>query len=887
MKSARGYVVGLIVLISAWVRTAPAQNGVPRPDHVVVVIEENRTFDRIIGSAEAPYINALARRGALFSSSYGIRHPSQPNYLALFSGSTLGVGDDSCPHTFHAPNLGRALLDAGLTFRGYSESMPRAGYYGCESGLYARKHNPWVNFANVPASANLTFTSFPTNFGELPTVSIVVPNLRNDMHDAPASLGDSWLHNHIEPYVQWAASNNSLFILTWDEGGGDNRIVTIFVGPMVRPGEYCERINHFNTLRTLLEMYGLAPIAKSATADPITSVWTPESVRSPLSITLTTSAAGLVLTEPATIALQADAVSTDSEVRVVEFYQRSTLLGSTTREPFTFTWTNVPAGSYCFVAKAADASGRRMTSLSIPVEVRALDVTPPGITITAPVQNARLTNGLVTLQGTASDDAEVERVEFQVGQGPIQIADGTTHWSAQLELSPGPSTIRAWSIDTATNRSGTATRSVNYVVLSLFTAEINGRGRIAPDLNGQNLEVGRSYQFKAVPDTGYVLAEPGVGAASMGPIRFLMESNLHLVVTFVPSPFPPVTGTYSGLIYNPDQLAPQSSGFFTLNLNARGGYTSRIELGGLSRRASGFFDAFGRATSTLTPRRPDLFLAAEWQLDLTGGSDQIRGSIHQSGAGSGDGDNSVPIAGILGDRDVFRGTTNDFAQAGHYTIVFSHDTNGVAGPDGDGFGAMTVDNKGRIRIAGALADGTKLTRSATLSKAGQWPLYAPISGGQGVFLGWMGFGAGTANAFGGGITWIMPGRPDARYYPGGFTNECVVFGSAYHPPSGPGDRLLHITNAVVTFEGGGLGAALTNRVRLESNNTVSDQGSNHLALVFAKKTGLWRGTILEPGATKPILFRGVVLQTQNAGTGFFLTTNQSGRVRLEPFSNFE
>src|ERR1051325_6381361 len=110
---------------------AQAQGGVPRPDHVVIAIEENKSFSDIIGSSSAPYINSLAQRGALFTASFAIGHPSQPNYLALFSGSTQGIGDDSCPHTFATANLASKLFDAGLTFSGYSESMPSAGYQEC------------------------------------------------------------------------------------------------------------------------------------------------------------------------------------------------------------------------------------------------------------------------------------------------------------------------------------------------------------------------------------------------------------------------------------------------------------------------------------------------------------------------------------------------------------------------------------------------------------------------------------------------------------------------------------------------------------------------------------------------------------------------------------
>ena len=60
----------------------------PKPDHVVIVMEENHSYADILGSASAPYINALASQGASFTDSHAITHPSEPNYLALFSGST-------------------------------------------------------------------------------------------------------------------------------------------------------------------------------------------------------------------------------------------------------------------------------------------------------------------------------------------------------------------------------------------------------------------------------------------------------------------------------------------------------------------------------------------------------------------------------------------------------------------------------------------------------------------------------------------------------------------------------------------------------------------------------------------------------------------------------
>jgi phospholipase C len=254
---------------------AETTSSVPRPDHVVIVMFENEAADSIIGNSHAPYFNQLAKTGATFTNAFAIEHPSQPNYLDLFSGSNQGVTSDSCPHTFNTPNEGAQLISAGLTFAGYSEDLPSTGSTACTSGKYARKHNPWVNFANIPAAANKRFSDFPSDFTTLPTVSWVVPNLCNDMHDCSTSTGDRWLKNHLNAYVQWAQTHNSLLITTFDEDDnlGDNRIATIFNGQPVKPSIYNERIDHFSVLRTIEDMYALPHIGRAAQAASITDAW--------------------------------------------------------------------------------------------------------------------------------------------------------------------------------------------------------------------------------------------------------------------------------------------------------------------------------------------------------------------------------------------------------------------------------------------------------------------------------------------------------------------------------------------------------------------------------------------------------------------------------------
>jgi phosphatidylinositol-3-phosphatase len=267
---------GLVITPSV-PRVALAAAALPQPSHVVIVVEENRSEGNIIGGRSAPFINALASSGANMAQSFAEAHPSEPNYLALFAGSTLGVTKDSCPVDGGAtPNLASELLAAGYTFVGYAEGLPAAGSTVCSAGKYARKHVPWANFSNVPPASSLPFSAFPMgNYASLPTVSFVIPNNDDNMHDGSIAQGDAWLSRELSGYANWAVANNSLLIVTWDEddGGPRNQIPTVIYGAHVQPGTYNEQINHYSVLSTLEQMYGLPKTGYAAGAAPIATIW--------------------------------------------------------------------------------------------------------------------------------------------------------------------------------------------------------------------------------------------------------------------------------------------------------------------------------------------------------------------------------------------------------------------------------------------------------------------------------------------------------------------------------------------------------------------------------------------------------------------------------------
>ena len=246
----------------------------PRFDHVVVVVEENHSYGDVLGSGgivigqpppHDPYIQWLARHGASFTNFRAETHPSEGNYLAMFSGSTQGVTNDAVPKKLITkPSLGGELIKAGISFAGYSEGLPRVGYAGSDTGEWVRHHVPWSEFADVPTSANRPFSAFPTDFRNLPKVSFVIPNNVHNMHSASISAADSWLKDNLNDYIAWAPKHNSLFILTWDEGHGDNHIANIVYGAHVKTMQDASPASHYNLLRSIEDMYGVTPLGASA-----------------------------------------------------------------------------------------------------------------------------------------------------------------------------------------------------------------------------------------------------------------------------------------------------------------------------------------------------------------------------------------------------------------------------------------------------------------------------------------------------------------------------------------------------------------------------------------------------------------------------------------------
>jgi acid phosphatase len=250
----------------------------PHASHVTIVLMENREYDLVAGNAAAPYFNkTLVPQGVLMRNSHAIGHPSEPNYVALFSGSTHGLTGDDCPVTFSSADIASQLAAKKSSFIGWAESLPRAGYTGCGADDYARKHAPWVDFTNVPASQNRPYTGWNAR-AQRTSFNWITPNLCNDMHDCSTQTGDAWLSKNLPPIIAWDATHDGLLVLTWDEADpdsdGTNHIPTVLVGPMIVPGaKDTQHIDHYAVLHTIESIFGIPCIAKACRAPLLTGIW--------------------------------------------------------------------------------------------------------------------------------------------------------------------------------------------------------------------------------------------------------------------------------------------------------------------------------------------------------------------------------------------------------------------------------------------------------------------------------------------------------------------------------------------------------------------------------------------------------------------------------------
>lgn len=260
--------------------STPARLARSARSHIVVIVLENRELEEVIGNSSAPYINGLARRGALASAYHAIAHPSLPNYIALLAGDPLGITSDCDSCQARGVTLLDQLEGAHIGWRAYMEGLPQPCYAGVSAGGYAKKHDPFMYFPQIagdPARCHrvvpLTRLTTDLQGGRLPAFAWISPNLCDDGHDCGNSSTDRFLANLV-PYLLQGLGPHGVLAVVWDEGttnsgccnlAAGGRVPLILAGPQVRAGyRLTTPADHYSLLRLIEDAFGLSRLRGAA-----------------------------------------------------------------------------------------------------------------------------------------------------------------------------------------------------------------------------------------------------------------------------------------------------------------------------------------------------------------------------------------------------------------------------------------------------------------------------------------------------------------------------------------------------------------------------------------------------------------------------------------------
>jgi hypothetical protein len=250
--------------------------------HVVVLVMENKEQSDVLGNGDAGYFDRLRRRSGDATRSYGVTHPSLPNYIALVSGSTQGITGNCTDCSADAPNLASQLERAHRTWGAYLGGLPAPCARPARAGRYAKKHDPFAYDDAIAASparcrhrVPLSRLAADIRRDRLPDFALITPDMCDDTHDCPIATGDAFLAR-VVPGLLPALGPHGFLVITYDEGTTDQgccggsaggRIATIVTGPDVRRGAAMARpIDHYGVLATIEDAFGLPHLG--AAADP-------------------------------------------------------------------------------------------------------------------------------------------------------------------------------------------------------------------------------------------------------------------------------------------------------------------------------------------------------------------------------------------------------------------------------------------------------------------------------------------------------------------------------------------------------------------------------------------------------------------------------------------
>ncbi len=285
MRNSFGSILVFLALLHLSNTSRASETSVAKPQFksVIYIVLENTNYKNAL---KQPFLSKLTKLGALFTQCRAEAHPSQPNYIAMIAGDTLGVRGDG-EANLEGNQLGDLLNKKGLTWKAYAEDYPGNCFLGMTSGKYARKHVPFLSFKSVQNSASecakvVNANEFAKDLSnqKLPNLSYYVPNLNHDGHDTNITVADQWLSQTFgDKIADPNFMKDTLIVITFDESelffSSSNQIYTVFVGANVTPGAtVTSPTSHYSILKTIEDNFALGDLGRNDAKTPsVLGIW--------------------------------------------------------------------------------------------------------------------------------------------------------------------------------------------------------------------------------------------------------------------------------------------------------------------------------------------------------------------------------------------------------------------------------------------------------------------------------------------------------------------------------------------------------------------------------------------------------------------------------------
>jgi hypothetical protein len=526
------------------------------------------------------------------------------------------------------------------------------------------------------------------------------------------------------------------------------------------------------------------------------------------------------------------------------------------------------------------------------------DIAQPTITGNTPGWSSVLDGDSIQYggtSGTALASGASATFTFESTSTPAQFQSGTAGPStvygvndiSQLSLSLSPQDTQVFTPTVVSSSVPISTAKENLTV----TINPPRSGTVSPNLNGKTLIVAHSYTVTAVAAKGQVFANwSGILQSDDRSLTFVMPdvSNATLTANFIPSPFASneVAGAYTGLFWDTKNLSNTTSGYFSATVANNGVISGQVKIAGVTAAFSTTLQADGR-TSLELKRHNLSTLVLTLQVDLTG-LQTLTGTVADTGSTF----NALLTA--------YRAGSSTSQTAANYEGYYTWIMTGGSGntPAGFSYGTARITAAGAVHLSIFLSDGTTTAAAGSLSANGLMPLYVSLAGGKDSLLSWLSFTNSSLILSTNGAYWFkgpvpVPSPPSSPYNPyrvqelvaknaynGGFTltNLTLLMGAYTAEPKGT--DALNASSVSVQLSGADLSSSISNVITLSTSGVG---GSNTSATVnISDKTGLFSGSFKDPISGKMVHFNGAVLHPAAAGYGFFISSDLSGTVVLDP-----